>query len=224
MLYQDRRDAGRSLAQLVAALPGLHNAIVLGLPRGGVPVAYEVARACNLPLDILTVRKLGAPGRPELAIGAVATGGIVVLNAQFVAAFHLSDEDLRIMINAEGEEIVRREQAYRAGLPPLSIEGRTVILVDDGLATGASMRAAAQAVRPHAAHLIIAVPVGAASTCLSLEQEADRILCAVTPQYFEAVGQHYFDFQPTTDEEVQTLLACSRRNDESRADGRSQFH
>jgi putative phosphoribosyl transferase len=212
MIFHDRRDAGRALAQLVVTLPDLHNAIILGLPRGGVPVAYEVALTCNLPLDILTVRKLGAPGQPELAIGAVASGGIVALNARVIAAFHLSEAQLRPMIDAQIEEIRRCEDAYRAGLPPLSIEGRTVILVDDGLATGASMRAAAQAVRPRAGRLILAVPVGALSTCQALEQEADRIVCVVTPPYFEAVGQYYSNFQPTTDEEVRGLLRDARRS------------
>jgi putative phosphoribosyl transferase len=210
MLYYDRRDAGRVLAQLVATLHQLHNAIVLGLPRGGVPVAYEVADTCHLPLDILTVRKLGAPGQPELAIGAVATGGFVALNAHFVAEFHISDEQLHAMIDAHAEEILRCERAYRAGFAPLPIESRTVILVDDGLATGASMRAAVQAVRPHAAQVIIAVPVAAPSTRKALESEADRVLCAVTPFDFAAVSQYYDHFLPTTDEEVRTLLAKSR--------------
>jgi predicted phosphoribosyltransferase len=210
MLYDDRHDAGRVLARLVAQVPDLQNGLVLGLPRGGVPVAFEVARACRLPLDIFTVRKLGAPGQPELAVGAVATGGIVVLNPQYIAEFGLSQSDLREKIRVETEEIARREQAYREGVPPLPIQGCTVILVDDGLATGASMRAAAQAVRPHAAQLIIAVPVGAASTCLELEPEADRFLCAATSHYFQAVSQFYRNFEPTTDEEVRELLAHAR--------------
>jgi putative phosphoribosyl transferase len=210
MLFYDRRDAGRVLAQLVASLPQLHNAIVLGLPRGGVPVAYEVADVCRLPLDILTVRKIGAPGQPELAIGAVATGGFVAINAHFVTEFHISDEQLRAMIDANAEEITRSEHVYRAGFAPLPIEGRTVILVDDGLATGASMRAAAHAVRPKAAEVIIAVPVAAPATRRIVEREADRLICAISPIDFEAVSQYYNHFLPTTDDEVRALLAESR--------------
>jgi predicted phosphoribosyltransferase len=210
MLFHDRRDAGRVLAQLIATLPNLQEAIVLGLPRGGVPVAYEVARSCHLPLDILTVRKLGAPNQPELAIGAVATGGIVALNPDFIAEFSISDEQLRSMIAEKSAEIVRCEQSYRAGFAPLPIQGRNVLLIDDGLATGASMRAAAQAVRPHAAHLIIAVPVGAPSTCEALQSEADRVFCAAIPTDFEAVSQYYAHFQPTTGDEVRALLAENR--------------
>jgi predicted phosphoribosyltransferase len=210
MLFDDRHDAGRTLAPLVAALPGLHNAIVLALPRGGVPVAYEVARACGLPLDILTVRKLGAPGQRELALGAVASGGMVALNRGLVAAFRISEEDLQASIDREIEEVARLERGYREGAPPLSIEGRTAILVDDGIATGASIRAAALAVRPHAAQVIIAVPVAPLSTCRELESEAGRVLCAATPEGFEAVSQYYRDFAPTSDEEVRTLLAEAR--------------
>jgi putative phosphoribosyl transferase len=209
-LFHDRREAGRALAPLVAALPSLDNAIVLALPRGGVPVAYEVARACNLPLDILTVRKLGAPGQRELAIGAVASGGMVALNTELVAAFGISEEDLQTSIDREIEEVARLEQDYREGVPPLSIEGRTVILVDDGLATGASMKAAARSVRPRAREVVIAVPLGTASTCREMKSEADHVLCVVTPEGFEAVGQYYLDFTPTSDEEVRTLLAEAR--------------
>jgi predicted phosphoribosyltransferase len=217
MLYYDRRDAGRVLAQLAATLPHLDNAVVLALPRGGVPVAYEVARAIHLPLDILTVRKLRAPGQPELAIGAVATGGIVALNHQFIAEFNVPDEQLRAMIDASSQEILRCEQAYRGGFAPVPIEGRTVLLVDDGLATGASMRAAAQAVRPHAAHVIIAVPVAALSTCHSLDTEADHVVSAAAPADFEAVSQYYANFRPTTDEEVRSLLAESRARSRPRS-------
>lgn len=211
MVFQDRRDAGRALATLVATLPDLHQAILLALPRGGVPVAYEVAHACNAPLDILTVRKLGAPGQHELAIGAVASGGIVALNAELVEYFHISPEELRELASHEQKEIARRELVYRAGAPPLAIEGRTAILIDDGLATGATMRAAARAVRPRAGRVVIAVPVAAASTCRELENEADRVLCLTAPEDFEAVGQFYREFAPTSDEEVRTLLAQARR-------------
>lgn len=211
MFFEDRRDAGRALATLVAMLPDLHRAILLALPRGGVPVAYEIARACDLPLDVLTVRKLGAPGQRELAIGAVASGGIVTVNPKLIEHFHISPQELRAAVAVEQEEIARRELAYRQGAPPPAIDGRTAILIDDGLATGATMRAAAQAVRPRAGRVIVATPVAAAATCRAMESEADRVLCLCTPEDFEAVGQFYRDFTPTSDEEVRTLLAEARR-------------
>lgn len=211
-MFDNRKDAGRALASLVATLPDLHNAIALALPRGGVPVAWEVARACNLPLDVLMVRKLGAPGQPELAVGAVASGGIVAVNADLIQSFHISEEKLRVLVAHEQEEIARRELSYRHGAPPLAIDGRTAILIDDGLATGATMRAAARAVRPRAGRVVIAVPVAAASTCRGLENEADRVLCLDAPEDFQAVGQFYRDFTSTTDEEVCQLLAASRQN------------
>lgn len=217
MVFEDRRDAGRALAPLVAALPDLHRAILLALPRGGVPVAYEIARAFSLPLDLLTVRKLGAPGQPELAIGAVASGGIVAVNPALVEQFHISPANLRAMIAHERKEIARRERIYREGAPALAIEGRTAILVDDGLATGATMKAAARAIRPRAGRVVIAVPVAAASTCRELENEADRVLCLSTPEDFEAVGQFYRNFTATSDDEVRTLLAEARRNREEPA-------
>lgn len=209
-IFENRRDAGHALAPLVAALPDLQNGIVLGLPRGGVPVAYEVARATHLPLDILMVRKLGAPGQRELALGAVASGGIVALNAELLKEFDLAEEIVRRAAMREQEEIARRERVYRQGMVPLPIDGRTVILVDDGLATGATMRAAARAVRPHALQVIIAVPVAAPSICEQLNAEADRVVCAATPEPLESVGQYYRDFSPTTDEEVKALLAAAR--------------
>ncbi len=211
-MFEDRRDAGRALAPLVATLPDLHHAILLALPRGGVPVAYEVACACRLPLDVLSVRKLGAPGQRELAIGAIASGGIVAINPELVEHFHISPEELGAMIAHEQGEIARRELLYRDGAPPLAIEGRTAILIDDGLATGATMKAAARAVRPRAGRVVIAVPVAAATTCRELENEADRVLCLSMPEDFEAVGQFYRDFRATSDEEVRTLLAMARRN------------
>ncbi len=210
MVFEDRRDAGCALAPLVATLPDLHRAIVLALPRGGVPVAYEVANYLNLLLDVLVVRKLGAPGQRELAIGAVASGGIVVVNPELVEYFHISEGGLRAMIEHEQQEIARRELAYRDGAPALAIEGRTAILIDDGLATGATMRAAARAVHPRAGRVVIAVPVASAGTCCELESEADRVLCLDTPEDFQAVGQFYRDFSPTTDEEVRWLLADAR--------------
>ncbi|MFP5249829.1 MAG: phosphoribosyltransferase [Acidobacteriota bacterium] len=210
IVFEDRRDAGRVLAPLVAALPDLEGGIVLGLPRGGVPVAYEVARAARLPLDLLMVHKLGAPGQRELAIGAVASGGIVALNAELVEAFHLSEASIRAAVEHEQEEIARRESLYREGMPALRIDGRTVVLVDDGLATGATMRAAARVVRSQARRLIVAVPVAASSVCEQLQAEADRVVCAAMPEPLESVGQYYRDFSPTSDEEVRSLLVEAR--------------
>lgn len=209
MLFQDRHDAGRQLAQQLSGLPDLAQAVVLGLTRGGVPVAYEVACAHHLPLDILVVRKLGAPGQRELAVGAVARG-VVTLNPGIVRTLHLSEEWISAAAEHAAAEIESLETLYRGESPPLEIEGRTVILVDDGLATGASMRAAARSVRPRARQVVIAVPIAAASTCRDLEAEADRILALVTPEDFGAVGQFYCNFEPTRNEEVRTLLANAR--------------
>jgi putative phosphoribosyl transferase len=210
MLFEDRQHAGWRLAGLVATLPSLEDAVVLALPRGGVPVAKEVAHALNLPLDVLVVRKLGAPGQRELAIGAVASSGVIALNPGFVEDFQISEERLHAMEQHAIAEIAEHERLYRGDAPAIPIEGRTAILVDDGLATGATMRAAARAVSPHARHVVIAVPVAAASTCRDLESEADRVFCVATPALFGAVGQFYHDFRPTTDEEVRALLADSR--------------
>lgn len=210
MLFEDRRDAGRELARIVAALPNLAGAVVLGLPRGGVPVAYEVAHVCKLPLDVIVVRKLGVPGQEELAMGAIASGGTVALNPEIVTELRISDETVRAAIAREQPEIERQEREYRDGTPPLDIDGRQVILVDDGLATGASMRAAARAVRPRAARVIIAVPVGAQETCEELSSEAGQVICASTPRLFLAVGRFYNNFAPTSDEEVRELLRQAR--------------
>ncbi len=210
MLFEDRHHGGRTLAALVATLPSLENAVVLALPRGGAPVGWEVARALNLPLDVLVVRKLGAPGQRELAIGAVASSGVIALNPAFVEDFQISEERLHAMEQHAIAEIAERERVYRGNAPAIPIEGRTVILVDDGLATGATMKAAARAVRPRARQVVVAIPVAAASTCRELENEADRVLCVATPALFGAVGQFYRDFRPTTDEEVRALLTDAR--------------
>jgi predicted phosphoribosyltransferase len=209
-MFQDRRDAGRILAHLVATLPGLGDAVVLALPRGGVPVAFEVARACKLPLDILLVRKLGAPGQRELAMGAIASGGTTVLNDDVLRALRVSDKVLEAVIAHERRNLERLETNYREGRPSIAIEGRTVILVDDGLATGATMRAAVRAVRPRARSVIAAAPVGARSTCAELRHEADLVICADTPDPLDAVGKFYRNFDPTSDEEVRALLAEAR--------------
>jgi predicted phosphoribosyltransferase len=210
MMFQDRRDAGRVLARSVAKLHDLEDAIVLGLPRGGVPVAYEVARELNLPLDIFIVRKLGVPGHEELAMGAIASGGTIVINSSVVQELNISPEVIEAVAKREELEIERRERAYRDGRPPAQVEGRTAILIDDGLATGASMLAAARDLRPRARRVIVAVPVAAESTCDELRSEVDQILCAITPQSFFAVGMFYRDFDQTTDEEVCFLLLQAR--------------
>jgi putative phosphoribosyl transferase len=209
--FQDRKEAGRILSQaLERKLPGLHDAVVLGLVRGGVPVASEVARACGLPLDILIVRKIGAPGQEELAMGATASGGSVVLNEEVMRSFRVSEQKLQFSIAREQESIARMERGYREGRPPIEIAGRTVILVDDGLATGASMRAAIRAVKQKAKNIVIAVPVGAGSTCEALANEAETIICPLTPEIFDAVSLFYREFDPISDEEVKALLRAAQ--------------
>jgi predicted phosphoribosyltransferase len=210
MIFQDRRDAGRALARIVAKLHDLGDAVVLGLPRGGVPVAYEVACGLNLPLDIFIVRKLGVPGQEELAMGAIASGGTLVTNQSIVQELGVSPEVIEVIAKRERLEIERRERAYRDGRPPIPVEGRTVIVIDDGLATGASMLAAARALRPRARRVIAAVPVASETTCNELSGEVDQIICVATPQPFFAIGMFYHDFAQTTDEEVRTLLAQAR--------------
>ena len=181
---------------------------MLGLARGGVPVGWEVASFLRAPLDVFLVRKLGVPQWQELAMGALATGGGVVLNDRLVANLGISDEQLQAAIDQETEELHRRESAYRGGRAPLDVAGHTVILVDDGIATGASMLAAVRAVRAaDPAHLVVAVPVGPASACRQLTGEADDVVCATMPPGFEAVGQVFEDFHQITDDEVRELLA-----------------
>jgi predicted phosphoribosyltransferase len=216
MVFRDRQEAGQILAELVATLPELGDAIVLGLPRGGVPVAYEVARACKLPLDILVVRKLGVPGQEELAMGAIASGGMIALNEDVLRAHHVTERKFTDVAERERQELERREREFRCGRGPLEIAGRTVILVDDGLATGASMRAAIRAVKGRARQVIVAVPVGAKSTCHELTAEADRVLCALSPEPLDAVSQFYQDFEATSDEEVKQLMCKGMREWEDR--------
>ena len=210
MVFQDRRDAGRVLARALQSLYREPDAIVLGLPRGGVPVAFEVARALDLPLDIFIVRKLGVPEQQELAMGAIASGGTVVINPDVVREFAISSETMEMIASREKLEIERREREYRGGRPPARIEGRTAIVIDDGLATGASMRAAARALRPRAARVIVAVPVASKTTCDEFRGEVDQIICTTTPQPFFAVGMFYRNFEQTTDEEVRALLLQAR--------------
>jgi putative phosphoribosyl transferase len=208
--YKDRADAGRRLAEALKESVGGHDVLVLALPRGGVPVGAEVARALGAELDIYLVRKLGVPQQPELAFGAVASGGTVVLNHDVVGAFRLSQSNIEEVALMEAKELMRRERLYRGDKPPPRVAGRTVILVDDGLATGASMRAAARAVRQlRPRRLVIAVPVGAPETCEALRRECDDVVCPLQPAAFEAVGLWYDSFDQTTDAAVRKLLGAA---------------
>ncbi|MFP5226078.1 MAG: phosphoribosyltransferase [Acidobacteriota bacterium] len=214
VLFEDRAHAGRALAQAVreecADDLTQGDAIVLGLPRGGVPVAFEVARGLHLPLDVFIVRKLGVPGQEELAMGALASGGVIVLQRDVIDAYQISRETIEEAAAQERIEIHRREAAYRSGRPPAVLRGRTVILVDDGLATGATMKAAVRALRPIARRILVAVPVAAFHTCQELSGEVDRVVCIETPESFHAVGEFYRNFEQTSDDEVCGLLARAR--------------
>jgi len=206
--FPDRAEAGRFLATKLSKYSGRDDVIVLGLPRGGVPVAYEVARALRVPLDVFIVRKLGVPGFEELAVGAIASGGVRVLNEDVARALPNANEIIEAVTKRETAELERREQEYRDGRPAPDLQGETVILIDDGLATGATMRAAVKALRQRgAAKIVVAVPVGPPDTCREFEDEADEVVCASAPEFFQAVGQYYEDFSQTSDEEVRDLLA-----------------
>jgi putative phosphoribosyl transferase len=206
-VFRDRTDAGRQLADELLHYGGRDGVIILALPRGGVPVAAEVANRLALPLDVFVVRKLGVPGHEELAMGAIASGDVRVLNHDVINAISVPDEIIETVTAVEYEELRRRERSYRGERPAPDVHGRTVILVDDGLATGASMRAAVAALRQKgAARIVVAVPVGAPSTCHELEQGADEVICLTTPYAFVGVGQYYEDFSQTSDEEVRDLL------------------
>ncbi|MBL7499585.1 phosphoribosyltransferase [Frankia sp. CNm7] len=206
--YADRRAAGCVLAGRVAAVVPMDEPVtVLGLPRGGVPVAAEIARRLNAPLDAFAVRKLGAPGQPEFALGAIATGGTRVVNAATVLRLGLADAEVEAIAEREATELARRERAYRDGRPPPAITGRTVVLVDDGLATGATMVAAARAARREApARLVAAVPVASPEGADMVRAEVDEFVCPLTPEHFAAVGQFYDNFAATSDDEVHDLL------------------
>jgi putative phosphoribosyl transferase len=207
-LFRDRFDAGRALGARLHAWVGRGDVVVLALPRGGVPVGFEVARALGAPLDVCGVRKLGTPGHEELAMGAIAAGGVRVLNTQVVRRLGVSEAAIAAVTRTELRELLRREHLFRNGRAPARIEGRTVVLVDDGLATGATMRAAVQALRERGPKgIVVAVPVGAPDTCDSFRRQADAVVCALTPEPFSSVGQWYEDFTQTTDEEVRELLA-----------------
>ncbi len=207
MIFRDRHDAGQRLAAQLMDYANRPDVLVLALPRGGVPVAFEVAQALHAPLDIFLVRKLGVPGHEELAMGAIATGGVRVLNDEVLRYLHVPDEVIDAVASKEQRELERRERLYRDDRPAPRVRGRTVILVDDGLATGSTMRAAAAALRQQQpAKIIIAVPVSAPQTCDEFRSEVDEIVCAVTPEPFHAVGLWYQDFSQTTDQEVRDLL------------------
>ncbi|HET9468044.1 MAG TPA: phosphoribosyltransferase [Vicinamibacterales bacterium] len=206
--FHDRREAGQLLARRLADHGYHDDVVVLALPRGGVPVAYEIARELRAPLDVFVVRKLGVPWHPELAMGAIAGRGTQVLNSTVVDAYNIPAHVIRAVAEREGRELERRLQHYRGNRPPLELAGRTVILVDDGLATGSTMRAAVAAIRQdQPKEIIVAVPVAASETCRELEKEVDRVLCLRTPPQFSAVGYWYEDFSQTTDEEVRELLS-----------------
>jgi predicted phosphoribosyltransferase len=212
MLFQDRFEAGRLLASKLRSFANRPDTVVLALPRGGVPVGFEVANALNVPLDVFVVRKLGVPGHEELAMGAIASGGIRVLNEDVVRTAGIPDEVIDAVTTEEERELERRERDYREGRPPVDVQGRTVILVDDGLATGSSMRVAVLALRrKRPAQIVVAVPVGAPTTCAEFESEVDQTVCAVTPEPFQSVGQWYWDFSQTSDAEVCDLLRQAAR-------------
>lgn len=217
--FPNRAEAGRRLAERLTHYHGRDDAIVLGLPRGGVPVAYEVARQLALPLDVFVVRKLGVPGYEELAMGAIASGNVSVLNEDVMRAVPNSETLLEWVIAQEKMELDRREALYRQGRPALDLRERVVILVDDGLATGATMRAAAGALRKQGvAKIVVAVPVGAPETCRELGAEVDELICAFAPEFFHGVGQFYEDFSQTTDEEVRETLARMTQRKEPGSD------
>jgi putative phosphoribosyl transferase len=211
MRFRDRAHAGRLLAQRLQEYAGRDDVIVLGLPRGGVPVAYEIAAALGAPLDVFLVRKLGVPGHEEFAFGAVATGGLTVLNRHVIESLRIPQDVVDAVVAREMRELERRERAYRGDRPPPDLTGRAVLLVDDGLATGSSMVAALHAVRRRNPECVVAaVPVAPPETCETLRGAADEVVCLVTPTDFRAVGAWYEDFAQTTDEEVRDLLAQPR--------------
>ena len=218
--FADRRAAGRALAATLSPLEGWEDLLVLGLPRGGVPVAYEVARALEAPLDVLVVRKIGVPGHEELAMGAIASGNVEIVNEQVREKMRVSPADWDKAARRAREELGRREALFRGDSPPLAVAGKNVVVVDDGLATGSTMRAAVQAVKAlSAAQVIVAVPTASRSTSASLAKDVDRFFCVSTPEPFEAVGMWYEDFSQTPEDEVCGLLSEAARRGPSR--GRS---
>jgi putative phosphoribosyl transferase len=211
MIFRDRTDAGKYLATKLLSYKDRQDALVLALPRGGVPVAFEVAQALRMPLDIFLVRKLGVPGHEELAMGAISTGGVRVLNEDTVEYLRIPEHVIDSIAAEELKELKRRELAYRGNRPEPDVKGKTVILIDDGLATGSTIRAAAQALRQQQpARIVVAVPVSAPETCDEYRIGVDEIICAVTPEPFLGVGMWYLDFSQTTDDEVRDLLERAR--------------
>jgi predicted phosphoribosyltransferase len=211
--FRDRVHAGKVLAERLRAYANRPDVLVLALPRGGVPVAYEVAKALHVPMDVFLVRKLGVPGHEELAMGAVASGGVRVINEDVVRSLGIPDAVIDRVASKELIELSRREQAYRGNRPEPDIRGKTIILVDDGLATGSTMRAAVRALRTkQPAKIVVAVPIAAPETCDALAREVDEMVCAVTPEPFYAVGLWYDDFDQTSDDDVRALLAENRDN------------
>jgi putative phosphoribosyl transferase len=212
MQFQDRRDAGKKLAGELVRYAGRSDVLVLALPRGGVPVAYEVALALNAPLDVFIVRKLGLPGREELAVGAIASGGIRVLNEDVIGLLNVPQDVISLVAKRELQELQRREQIYRGERPGPEVRERTIILIDDGLATGASMRAAIAGLRAqHPTRIVAAVPTASKEACEGLRHEVDEMVCVLTPEPFYGVGRWYEDFRQTTDEEVRALLEEANR-------------
>ena len=208
--FPNRVEAGRELAEKLEKYASRDDVIVLGLPRGGVPVANEVAKRLHVPLDVFIVRKLGVPGFEELAAGAIASGGVRVLNEDVMRAIPHADQTIEAVTARETAELERREQIYREGRPAPDVRDRIAILVDDGLATGATMRAAVKALRQRgAAKIVVAVPVGPPDTCHEIGEQADETICLSTPEFFQAVGQYYEDFSQIGDEEVRELLALA---------------
>jgi len=218
MIYRDRSEAGKELATKLSTYKDRDDVLVLALPRGGVPVAFEVAQALDAPLDVFLVRKLGVPGHEELAMGAIATGGVRVLNEEVVDYLKIPDRVIDSIAATEVEELKRREVAYRGNRPEPEVKGKTVILIDDGLATGSTIRAAAQALRQQQpARIVVAVPVSAPETCDEYRIGVDEIICAATPEPFWGVGLWYHDFSQTTDEEVRDLLERARKSEKEMA-------
>ena len=206
-MFRDRTDGGQLLALQLTKYKNNPDLLVLALPRGGVPVGYEIAKALNATLDVFVVRKLGVPGHEEFGMGAIASGGARILNDQIIRHLHISPETIDAVTSREEMELQRRERLYRGDRGPLNIHGKTVILVDDGLATGSSMKAAIAAVRQqNPARIVVAVPTAPPATCAELKTVADEVICAMTPQYFRAVGEWYESFAQTTDAEVQDLM------------------
>jgi putative phosphoribosyl transferase len=218
-VFRNRSDAGRILAEQLRPMVS-RMALILGLPRGGIPVAFEVARALGAELDVCVVRKLGTPGEEELAMGAIASGGVRVLNQDLIDYWRISDEQLERVTSREREELERRERLYREGRPAAHVHGRTVVLVDDGLATGASMLAACRALRTQEpARLLVAAPVAARQTWSEFREEADEVVCAATPRTLGAVGLWYEEFRQVTDEDVRQLLEQAAHNTLAEAAG-----